>query len=164
MALAPDDPRRAAFGTVGFDRALPGMTIEAAGDGAAVVRLEVGEAVQNWGGTLHGGAIATLVDDAGTLAIMSADPEGRPGVTTDLNVSYLSAAPGGSVVLARARVLKTGRTLAFVAVDVEDARGRLLAQGRMTKFLGRAGRAPAGGPAGGDPGDVGPVRDAPAGE
>jgi acyl-coenzyme A thioesterase 13 len=125
------------FGTIGFDKSLAGMKLLDAKDGKAVVRLEVTEAVQNMGGSLHGGAIATLVDDAGTCAIISKDRDHRPGVTTDLNVSYFSPGPGGTFVLAEATVLKTGRTLAFVSVDIKrEHDGVLVAQGRMTKFLG----------------------------
>ncbi|MEZ0229716.1 MAG: PaaI family thioesterase [Planctomycetota bacterium] len=125
------------FGSHGYDKSLAGMKLVSAESGKAVVRLEVTEAVQNWGGTLHGGAIATLVDDAGTCAIISKDRDHRPGVTTDLNVSYFNPGPGGSFVLAEATVLKTGRTLAYVSVDIKrEADGVLVAQGRMTKFLG----------------------------
>jgi acyl-coenzyme A thioesterase 13 len=89
------------------------------------------------GGFLHGGAIATLVDDAGTCAIISKDRDHRPGVTTDLNVSYLNPGPGGTFVLAEATVLKTGKTLAYVSVDIKrEADGVIIAQGRMTKFMG----------------------------
>jgi acyl-coenzyme A thioesterase 13 len=124
------------FGQTGYDASLTGMTLESAEDGEAVVRLEVGESVCNWVGTLHGGAIATLIDDAGTAAIMSGDRDGRSGVTTDLNVSYVAAARPGQAVRAKASVLKTGRTLAVVGVDVVEAEsGKLLAQGRMTKFM-----------------------------
>ena len=125
------------FGAHGFDRSLAGMKLLSAADGKAVVRLEVTDAVQNMGGTLHGGAIATLVDDAGTCAIISKDRDHRPGVTTDLNVSYFNPGPGGTFVLAEATILKTGRTLAYVLVDIKrEADGALIAQGRMTKFLG----------------------------
>lgn len=134
--LPHDDPRVQLFGSYGFDRALEGAVLLSVGDGEARVRLPVGEAVQNMVGTLHGGAIATLVDDAGTMAIMSADADARPGVTTDLNVSYFSAAPGAATVIATARVQKCGRTLAFVEVDVALEDGKAVAQGRMTKFLG----------------------------
>lgn len=125
------------FGAIGFDQALPGMKLVEVGGGHAVVRLEVTEKVQNMGGSLHGGAIATLVDDAGTAAIISKDRDHRPGVTTDLNVSYFSPAPGGTFVLAEAKVLKIGKTLAFVTVDIRREHDQVLvAQGRMTKFQG----------------------------
>lgn len=124
------------FGQGGYDRSLAGMELLEVEGGRARVRLPVGEAVQNVNGALHGGAVATLVDVVGTLAIMSADRDHRPGVSTDLNVSWFSPAPGGSSVLVEATVLKSGRTLAFVQVDLRrEGDGALVAQGRMTKFL-----------------------------
>lgn len=125
------------FGQAGYDRSLAGLELIEAEGGRARVRLPVGEAVQNVNGALHGGAVATLVDVVGTLAIMTADRDHRPGVSTDLNVSWFSPAPGGATVLVEASVLKSGRTLAFVQVDVRREKdGVLVAQGRMTKFLG----------------------------
>jgi acyl-coenzyme A thioesterase 13 len=114
-----------------------GVNIVSYGDGRAHVEMPVAPALLNPNGHLHGGALAMLVDHAGTLAIMTADREGRPGVTTDLNVSYFAPAPGGDVAVADATVLKIGKTLAFVSVDVRRAGdGTLVAQGRMTKFQG----------------------------
>jgi len=127
----------ATFANPRFERAFPGLELVSAGDGQAVVRLVVGVEVQNLNGSLHGGATAFLVDHAGTLAIMTADRDGRSGVTTDLNVTYLAAGRGGEAVLAKARVLKPGKTLAFVTVDVvRESDGVLCAQGRMTKAMG----------------------------
>jgi acyl-coenzyme A thioesterase 13 len=124
-------------GKNGFDRSLTGIELLAVEGGKARARLPVSEAVQNPLGALHGGAVATLVDVVGTLAIMSADRDQRPGVSTDLNVSWFSPAPGGATVLVEATVLKSGRTLAFVQVDLRrENDGVLVAQGRMTKFLG----------------------------
>lgn len=107
------------------------------GGGRAVVEVDVTPGVANPMGNLHGGAIATIVDHVGTIAIVTADRQGRPGVTTDLNVSYFAPAPAGATVVADALVLKIGKTLAFVTVDVRrKLDGVLLAQGRMTKFQG----------------------------
>ena len=126
------------FGSAGFDRNLTGFEVLSMGDGRAQVRIPVGEAVANLSGNLHGGAIATLVDDVGTLAIMSGDRQGRPGVTTDLSVSYFLPGRSGEKILIDANVLKFGRTLAYVSVDLRrEAGGTLIAQGRMTKFMGR---------------------------
>lgn len=137
-ALDPRHARLTELARTGFDAALQGLHLVDARDGLAVLTLPVGEATVNMVGTLHGGAIATLVDVAGTLAIMTADREQRPGVTTDLNVSYFAAAAPPHTVRAEAKVLRAGRTLAFVEVDLrEDGSNKLLAQGRMTKFMGR---------------------------
>lgn len=127
---------RGVFDT-GFDRALTDVEVLEAEGGRARLRLRVTESVRNLFGNLHGGAIATLIDDAGTMAILSGDREHRPGVSVDLNVSYLSSAPLGSTVVADAMVLKTGRTLAFVEVNIRrESDGVLVATGRMTKHLG----------------------------
>jgi len=123
------------FSDKGFDAGLAGIEIVACEGGKAHLRLAVGPRVQNIAGKLHGGAAATLVDVAGTLAIITADKQHRPGVTTDLNVSYF--APGEGTVRIDAQVLKTGRTLAFVAVDIRrESDDVLVAQGRMTKHMG----------------------------
>jgi acyl-coenzyme A thioesterase 13 len=114
-----------------------GFKLISSGEGRARVELPVATAVINPNGHLHGGALATLVDYAGTAAIVTADRQKRPGVTTDLNVSYFAPTPGGDVAVAEASVLKIGKTLAFVTVDVRRASdGALVAQGRMTKFQG----------------------------
>ena len=123
------------FLNVGFDRSLEGLTLVSLDAGQAVLTIEVVESIQNPVGTLHGGAIATLGDHAGTLAIMSADRDDRAGVTTDLNVSYFKAALPGQTVTITGKALKTGKTLAFVEVNLTNPAGALLAQGRMTKFM-----------------------------
>ena len=125
------------FAKVGFDRTLIGASILSAGAGRAEVRMSVGEEVGNYGGALHGGAIATLIDDVGSLAIITADRKARPGVSTDLSISYLAPALVGDTVLVSAQVLKVGKTLAFVTVDIRrESDKALVAQGRMTKHLG----------------------------
>ena|SRR5437016_1327187 len=114
-----------------------GERIVSAENGRARMELPVGPSVLNPGGFLHGGALATLVDSAGTVAIMAApsNPDHKPGVTTDLNISYLAPTREG-VVTADARAIKVGRTLAFADVEVRRADGTVVATGRITKFMG----------------------------
>src|SRR5262249_17447927 len=119
--------------------------------GRARARLTVAEPLLNFMGTLHGGAIATLVDDMGSIAVLATDRYRRLGVTTDLNVSYLAAAKPGEVILAEAEGLQSGLTMAFVEVRLKrEPRGELIACGRMTKLLGERPLPPeitgAGGP------------------
>ncbi|HEY1737834.1 MAG TPA: PaaI family thioesterase [Acidimicrobiia bacterium] len=116
---------------------VPGLEAVQAEEGHVVVRVEVGPNLLNYGKTLHGGAAATLVDMVGSIAIVTADRHGRFGVSTDLNVTWLAPAPLGEWVTVEATVLKTGRTMAFVAVDIRrESDGVLAVQGRMTKALG----------------------------
>src|SRR5215510_7633603 len=114
-----------------------GERIVSSDNGRARMELPVTPPVLNPGGFLHGGALATLVDSAGTVAIMSAatNLDHKPGVTTDLNISYLAPTKDG-VVTADARAIKVGRTLAFAEVEVRRADGTVVATGRITKFMG----------------------------
>merc|ERR1712070_323047 len=72
-------------------------------------------------GKLHGGCVATLVDILGTAAIIAVDRQNRPGVTTDLNVTYMDDASEGQDLTVVSTVLKCGKDLAFVSVDIQDA-------------------------------------------
>src|SRR4051794_18198634 len=77
--------------------------------------------------SFHGGVIATLIDLAGHAAI--AVKIGRMAPTIDLRIDYLRPSSGEDVV-ARARLIKAGRTVGRVDVDVTDTQGRLIALGR----------------------------------
>ena len=61
-------------------------------------------------GAVQGGALASLIDEAAGVALLSSQQPGEPPrvvtVTTDLNVSYLDAAR--TDLLAQARVLRVG--------------------------------------------------------
>jgi uncharacterized protein (TIGR00369 family) len=72
-------------------------------------------------------ALSTLIDLAGHAAV--AVKIGKMAPTIDLRIDYLRPSIGESIV-ARARLLKVGRLLARVDVDVTDAQGRLIAVGR----------------------------------
>ena len=88
------------------------------------------------GDVVHGGAIATLIDSAGVVAAWSnADSGATRGATADLSVSYLSAAHGVDLS-AEARVIRRGRSLVFVEVDVTAATGERIAKGMVTYKLG----------------------------
>jgi uncharacterized protein (TIGR00369 family) len=76
----------------------------------------------------HGGVIAALIDLTGHAAV--AIHLGRMVPTIDLRIDYLRAAPGTDL-LARGKVLRTGRSIA--RADVEVCAGEaLIAVGRGT--------------------------------
>lgn len=120
----------------GFDRVLSKVDVVSASPGKVVCEMRVEEEHTNRGGTLHGGLTATLVDVISTMAILHSE-RGAPGVSVDMNITYMNAAKMGEDVLITAQVLKEGRTLAFATVDLTSkATGKLIAQGRHTKHLG----------------------------
>jgi uncharacterized protein (TIGR00369 family) len=77
--------------------------------------------------SFHGGVIATLIDMAGHAAV--AVKIGRMAPTIDLRIDYLRPSNGEDLT-ARARLLKLGRSVARVDVEVTDDQGRLVAVGR----------------------------------
>lgn len=119
-----------------FDRVLSKVDVVSAAPGKVVCEMQVAEEHTNRGGTLHGGMTATLVDVISTVAIMNSE-RGAPGVSVDMNITYMNAAKIGEDVLITAQVLKQGKTLAFATVDLTSkVTGKLIAQGRHTKHLG----------------------------
>ncbi|XP_023675885.2 acyl-coenzyme A thioesterase 13 [Paramormyrops kingsleyae] len=120
----------------GFDRVLSKVNIVSASPGKVVCEMKVEEEHTNRLGTLHGGMTATLVDVISTSAFMYTE-RGLPGVSVDMNITYMNAAKVGDDVLITAQILKQGRTLGFATVDLTSkATGKLIAQGRHTKYLG----------------------------
>lgn len=83
-------------------------------------------------GTLHGGCVATLIDCVGTLALLSLDHR-RPGVSVELNSSFLRPAPLGSRIRISASVLKYGKRLGYTQVHIFNAADEIIAVGRHTK-------------------------------
>jgi uncharacterized protein (TIGR00369 family) len=94
-----------------FVRAL-GITCEEVGAGHAVVRLKADPRWMRPGDILFGGGLMTLADVAIYYAIMGQVGLRAMAVTNELKMNFLRPAAGGDV-LARARVLKLGRRIAY---------------------------------------------------
>jgi len=105
------------------------------GEGAAESRIQLRDHHFNYNDVVHGGVISGLIDSAAGLAVRSLrTPEEiaeRPHATSDLHVTYLGPATGTELV-AKARVLKAGRTAIFTSVEVFDDRQRMVARGSVT--------------------------------
>ncbi len=81
------------------------------------------------GPIVHGGAIATLADEALASVAFTVAEEGQTTVTADLKVDFLRPAVPGHLV-ARATVRHRTRRLAFCAATVEQAGGQVVAEAR----------------------------------
>jgi uncharacterized protein (TIGR00369 family) len=89
------------------------------------------------GPIVHGGAIATLADEAlATVAFTLAD-EGQSTVTADLKVDFLRPAKPGRL-LARASVRHRTKRLAFCEATVEQDGGEIVAEARAVIAFVRA--------------------------
>ncbi|MBM3224641.1 MAG: PaaI family thioesterase [Candidatus Tectomicrobia bacterium] len=122
---------QARFARVAY-AAFLGVTVEDVGPERAVVRLPFREDNANIGGVLHGGATASLIQLAGTLAAWTGiDWECTPSLNTvDLTVQYLRAALQEDM-RAEAIVLRRGRDIFFLDVTVRGAAQQLLSKGLM---------------------------------
>ena len=82
----------------------------------------------------HGAIVAGAVDIAAHAAITLKTRGPTP--TVDLRVDYLRASTGADL-LARARIVRAGRSLGTVRVDVFEPGGRAVAAGMATFYLRR---------------------------
>src|SRR5947207_5496421 len=89
------------------------------------------------GTTVHGGAIASLIDTAAMVAAWSevVAPETLRGTTVSLTVAYLAPAQNEDLE-ATAHVLRRGRSLVYLDVLVQSASGVAVAKGLVTYKIG----------------------------
>ena len=93
--------------------------------GARLVRVAPGEVdielsfrddLMQQSGTLHAGAISAIADSACGYAALSLMPAGSNVVSVEFKLNLL--APAMTSIIARARVLRAGRTLTVTSADV----------------------------------------------
>lgn len=112
--------------------------------GHVVVGLPIRPAISNRNGVVHGGAIMSLIDAAGGGAARTLTRAGEPVPTfptTDLNVSFVNPARGS--ITATGRVIRRGRSLVFVQVEVHDEVATLVASARATYLVLASKQTPA---------------------
>ena len=80
--------------------------------------------------SFHGGLLMTLADTVACAAILTLTGTEQVMTTTDMNIRFL--APCNSDVIARARVIKYGRSLVPVQVDLFDTAGKQVALAQVT--------------------------------
>jgi uncharacterized protein (TIGR00369 family) len=108
-----------------------GLHIELS-DGAARTEWVVGDDYVGWSDKLHGGIIATLLDEVMAWAPSSFDSW---AVTAEMSVRYRASASPGERLTASARVARRRRRIYEVVGEVRGPDGRLIAEGRG-RYLG----------------------------
>lgn len=106
-------------------------------DGHARLHLPFRDHNVTMGSVVHGGAVAALVDTAAMAAAWAgADvPENLRGATVSLSVNYVAAADGVELT-ADARVVRRGRRLTSLQVEVTDPSGEIVATAMATYQMG----------------------------
>ena len=115
---------RTAFENVPFARLL-GLKLGELGRGSATLYLELREELKRQGGLLHGGVTASLIDTAAAMAVLTLVETGKT-VTVDLTIHYLLPLITGRAT-AHARVLRSGKRLSVISVEVLDDKENLAA-------------------------------------
>ncbi|MBA2263250.1 MAG: PaaI family thioesterase [Chloroflexi bacterium] len=143
-AIIDEDGRRYAFAdhncfACGRDNPI-GMRLHIElGEGSARASWTAGEDFVGWSDKLHGGIIATLLDEVMAWAPSSFDSW---AVTAEMTVRYRSPAAPGEALTAEGRVTDQRRRIYEVRGEVRGADGRLIAEGKG-RYLGASPSAKA---------------------
>jgi uncharacterized protein (TIGR00369 family) len=88
-------------------------------DADLAIEMDIHDRVTNPRGALQGGLLATLVDVVAGRAVVDDSPR-ETVATADMTIHYLRGVTVGPA-RATAKVIRRGRTLAVVSVEVTDA-------------------------------------------
>jgi uncharacterized protein (TIGR00369 family) len=115
-AMALDARIRASFDKQGLMTTL-GAVLGPVKRGAVEISLPVRSAVSQQHGFVHAGAVASIADSAAGYAALTTMPEGAGVLSVEFKINLLAPAKGQRIV-ARARIIKSGRTLTLAQTDV----------------------------------------------
>ena len=118
-----------------------GIEVIQLGGGKSVLQLELKDHHFNLYGIPHGGVHATLLDIAMGTAASFPDNSGREvdSVTLNLSVDYI-APPASKNLIARGKVTKKGKSIAYCTAEIFDEDKTLVASGRsIFKLYDREG-------------------------
>jgi uncharacterized protein (TIGR00369 family) len=99
-----------------------GATLETVAPGRVEIVLPFRSALTQQHGYLHAGAIATIADSACGYAAYTLMPAGASVLTVEYKINLLAPAVGDWFI-ARAEVIRAGRTLTVVQADVFASAG-----------------------------------------
>lgn len=113
--------------------ALLGIDLVSADEGSVTMRMKAGEYLYNPLGSVHGGAIASLLDSVMGCAVHSTLPLGRGYTTLEVKLNFLRAVTVASGVLtAVGQVVHAGGRQAVAEARLSDEAGRLCATASTT--------------------------------
>ena len=101
------------------------------GNGNSILQLQLKDHHFNLYGIPHGGVYATLLDIAMGTAASFPDNSGREvdSVTLNLSVDYI-APPSSRILVAKGKVTKKGKSIAYCTAEIFDQDNKLIASGR----------------------------------
>jgi acyl-CoA thioesterase len=109
-----------------------GIAVTEAAPGRVVMVATPGEDHRNLGGIVHGGYLSTIMDSATGFALHTTLKPGDTPPHLQASYRFVAMARPGVALTATAQVLKAGRQIGHVRVDLRDAADRLVATGETT--------------------------------
>jgi uncharacterized protein (TIGR00369 family) len=107
---------------------LTGLRPTDVSEGEATMVLSCSRWLSTSAGTIQGGFTAMHAEAAMAAAVFSTAPAGTATAPLDLKVNYLRPVfPDGEELVARARVLHQGRTLAIASAELRNSEGKSVA-------------------------------------
>jgi uncharacterized protein (TIGR00369 family) len=85
-------------------------------NGSASSRVVLDQRFQGWQGVIHGGILATLLDE---VAIYACRGQGEQFVTAEINVRYRKPVPVGSTIDLKGQIIENRRKLYKVESRIE---------------------------------------------
>ena len=116
------------LGLTCVDKSTPGRT---------VWRMRAQEKFANPAGVTQGGFLAAMADSAmSTAAVTFLEGRKATVVNIEMKVTFLAPARTGAVLTATASVVRGGRRLAFVEVEIVDDTGGSVLRGSSSYIFG----------------------------
>ena len=109
------------------------MQIVSLADGYCETKVQRKSSYDGVAKSFHGGLLMTIADSAACFAIFTKTGPFIKLTTTDMNIRFL--APCLTDVTVKATVIKLGRTLCPVSVDLYDATGKQVAVAQVNYYL-----------------------------
>ena len=108
-----------------------GIEVISLGNSSSILQLELKDHHFNLYGIPHGGVHATLLDISMGTAASFPDNSGREvdSVTLNLSVDYISP-PASRILVAKGKVAKKGKSIAYCTAEIFDEEKTLIASGR----------------------------------
>lgn len=108
---------------------LLGMRVEDLSEGYARVSMAMQSAYLNFAGRAHGGLVASLADQAFACATNTLP---RTYFAVQLNLNFIAAPSETCTLVAEARVVHPGRSIAVCEMTVREEEDRLIARATGT--------------------------------
>lgn len=100
--------------------------------GTSLCRWTASERYHGFDGVLHGGIVATLLDEAVANLCYTAD---IPVVTAEMNVRYLKTVPTGVELLIKGRIEELKKRIIYGFSELELPDGRVAAKAELKLML-----------------------------